>query len=277
MCKMNPGSTIRTMRLLLAPCLLAFCLCTSEDLGPMPKLSPPAWQDGETSCYEVTRNDTVLYRSRVVIAFDEEVREPAASGASAADTARVIPTLIATSVVEPLHAESYFFDSVAVVVRRDNLTPLRSSRSLETDISDMEVSARYQNGRAVVSKQTVDGIQESNLRLPPRAYANDAVQTFLRAVPPVSGTVFRINLVVPIDVRILPVKVSVLGTKLIKTALGDIICREILLSSPGREARLWYELAEPHRFVGMEDRGNGTQVLLTSYQANSADTLHAAR
>lgn len=274
---MNFGSTIRIMRLLLAPCLLAVCLCASEDLGPMPKLVPPAWQDGETSGYEVTRDDAVLYRSRVVIAFDEEVREPGASGASAADTTRAIPTLVVVSVVEPLHAESYFFDSVAVVVRRDDLTPLRSFRSLETDISDMEVSARYEPGRVVVNKQTVDGVQESGLRLPPRSYANDAMQTLLRAVPPVSGTVFRINLVVPIDFRTLPVKVSVLGTKLIKTALGDIMCREILLSSPGREARLWYELAEPHRFVGMEDRGNGTQVLLTSYQANTADTLHAAR
>ena len=275
---MNRGRRPTLGRLLsagfrLSAALLAFCVCSATYRSPMPELVPPQWQDGETAVYDITRSDTVLYRSRIVIQFDEEIPRPVDGAAS--DTAGAVATLVTTNVVLPVEAPSYFFDSVTVVMRRADLRPLRSFRTLSTDISDVEVSVRYEPDRAFVSKQTVDGIQEDVLRLPARSYANDAVQTLLRAVPLVPGTTFRIDLVLSMDLRALPVTVSVLGTKVISTSLGDIMCREVELSSPGRVARLWYELAEPHRFVGMLDKSNLTRVVISSWQA-SADTLQPA-
>ncbi len=258
---------VRALKVLLAAGALLVSACMTEDMGPMPVLEVPQWQDGETSVYEISRNDSTLYRSTVTLAFDEEV-----GNAGQGDSARTIPTLVATNVVEPLSDAEYFFDSVEVVFRRDNLTPLRTYRSVETEISESEIVARYGRGRVQVGKQTVDGSVQQDLPLPGRFQSYDMVQTWLRCVPLVSGTTFRENLVVPLEVRTVPVKVLVLGTKLVTAGVGDIMCREVVLMLPNREVKFWYELAQPHRFVGLMDTQNETQMLLQSFQPARADS-----
>ncbi len=255
--------------LFLAGCLL-FVACVTEDLGPMPAFEVPQWQDGETSGYVVTRNDSALYRSVVTLEFDEEMGDVAQS-----DSVRIVPTLIVTNVVQPLSGADWYFDSVQVVFRRDALSPLRTFRSVETDISQFELTARYAPGRVQIEKQTIDGGTEEELRLPSRFHSYDMVQTWLRAVPLVSGTSFRDNLVIPFEFRTVPVKFLVLGTKLVTTKIGDIMCREIVLILPTREVRFWYELAQPHRFVGLNDTQNNTQMLLESFQLAHNDTVPA--
>jgi hypothetical protein len=99
------------------------------------------------------------------------------------------------------------------------------------------------------------------------------VQTWLRSVPLASGTNFRDNLVVPFEFRTVPVKIMVLGTKLVSTRLGDLMCREVVLILPNREVKFWYELAQPRRFVGLRDSQNETQMLLVSFQPGHTDTL----
>ncbi len=237
----------------------------------MPEFEIPQWQDGETSVYVVTRNDSALYRSVVSLEFDEEMGDAAQS-----DSARVIPTLVVTNVVVPLPDAEWFYDSVQVVLRRDNLLPLRTFRSVETDISEFEITARYSRGKVQVEKQTIDGTTEEELRLPGRFHSYDMVLAWLRAVPLVSGTSFRNNLVIPFEFRTVPVRFLVLGTKLISTRVGDIMCREIVLILPTREVRFWYELAQPHRFVGLNDTQNDTKMVLESYRASHADSLPPA-
>jgi hypothetical protein len=266
------GGGLRACWLRLAACgCMVMLACLSEDLGPMPTFEVPRWQDGETSVYVVTRNDSILYRSVVTLQFDEEMGDPGQE-----DSVRVLPTLIVTNVVQPVAEAEWFFDSVQVVFRRDNLSPLRTFRSVETDISQFEIAARYARGKVQIEKQTIDGTTDENLRLPARYHSYDMVQTWLRAVPLVSGTSFRDNLVIPFEFRTVPVKLLVLGTKLIPARIGDIMCREIVLILPTREVRFWYELAQPHRFIGLNDAQNNTQMVLESYQAGHADSLTGA-
>ena len=259
-----------TLKMVLAAGCLLVAACMVEDLGPMPALETPQWQDGETSVYQVTRNDSAVYRSTVTLAFDEEI-----GSADQGDSVRVVPTLVATNVVEPLSDAEYFSDSVQVVFRRDSIAPLRTYRSVETDISEFEISARYGRGHVQIEKQTIDGSVQQELRLPGRFHSYDMIQTWLRCVPLVSGTTFHDNLVVPLEFRTVPVKVLVLGTKLVTTGVGDIMCREIVLILPNREVKFWYELAQPHRFVGLNDAQNATQMLLESFQPAHADSLPA--
>ncbi len=265
------GRAAHDAGLWVAACgLLLSAACVTEDLGPMPAFEVPQWQDGEVSVYVVTRNDSALYRSVVSLEFDEEMGD-----ASQSDSIRVIPTLVVTNVVQPLPDAEWFYDSVQVVLRRDSLSPLRTFRSVETDISEFELSARYLRGRVQIEKQTIDGTTDEELRLPGRFHSYDMVQTWLRAVPLLSGTSFRDNLVIPFEFRTVPVKFLVLGTKLIATSLGDIMCREIVLILPTREVRFWYELAQPHRFVGLNDSQNNTKMVLESYRASHVDSLPA--
>lgn len=256
-------------RFIAALVLLAVFGCnTSLELGPMPKLVPPEWQDGEVSTYTVSHYDTARYQYTLALAFDEQ----AAPGLG--DTPPV-PTLVVTSITEPLGDEDYFFDSAVVTCRRDSLRPLRSERRIETGIAEFEISARYDRGKVSITKVTVDGINEDVLALPPRTYSTDAIQTFLRAVPPDPGSSFRFNLCIPMEFRTVPVRVQVLGTKLVTTPLGDIMCRELSVLSPGRDVRYWYELAEPRRFVGTYDAQTEIRTVLTTWQAAAIDTFPA--
>jgi len=253
------GGKIGHRTLVLASLLVAAIAgCVSDDQGP--GLAPPAWQDGESAGYEILRNDSAIYRVRVRLVFSEELPAVRAAG-------EPVPTVLVTSTAEPGEGGEYFYDSLTVVLRRDSLMPLRSYRSIETGISELEVAARFEPGRVTISKTTVDGVQEEGLRLPRGCYSQDVLGTVLRAVPLAPGTSFRTNLVVPVDFRVVPVKVQVLGTKLVGTGLGDILCREVAVSSPGRETRFWVELAEPRRLVGLRDLQSRTEMRLVSYEA----------
>ena len=99
----------------------------AEDLGPMPVFEVPQWQDGETSVYVVTRNDSALYRSVVTLAFDEEMGNVAQS-----DSIRIVPTLIVTNVVQPLSGSDWYFDSVEVVFRPGGVKAMGALASITT-------------------------------------------------------------------------------------------------------------------------------------------------
>jgi hypothetical protein len=218
----------------------------------------------------------------VTIAFDEEMDPTPASegGGGLPERERSqsgpVATGVMTGVVEPVAADVYFFDSAVVVFRRDSLKPLRSYRSVETDISEFEITARYDRARALVRKQTVDGTVEDEVKLPERTYSVDMIPVVLRGLPLDPGVHFRMNLVVPMEFRTIGVKVQVLGTKLVSTGLGDIMCREVVVIFPSREVRYWLELAQPHRFVGMRDMESETQSLLTDYSPAHVDSAGPA-
>ena len=235
--------------------LLGAC---AEPGSPMPELVPPAWRDGETSVYHVIKGDSVQFRSTTVLRFDEEFG---------------VPTTVVTTTVVPVESQRYFLDSSMVVFHRDSLVPRRSTQSLETDIALFDIEARYEGKRVFIRKQSIDGVEERTLRLEPRSYDNEMVRTLLRTVPLVSGTSFRISSVAPMDLRAVPVDVMVLGTKQVTCGLGDILCREVVLITPAKEVRLWYEIEQPHRLVALLDQESDTEVLLAAYSASTPDTL----
>ncbi len=245
------------LRWLIALVVL-FLACPGDKKSPMPELVVPEWQDGEISVYHISRNDSVLYRSQVGLRLDEEFG---------------VPTVVVTITVEPVMARHYFSDSSVVVFHRDNLTPLRSFRNIETDIGFFDIEARYDKRKVFVRKRSIDGIEEQQFKLPANSYDNEMVPVFLRSVPLVSGTNFSIKTVVPLDMRIVPVDVMVLGTKNVTSWLGNVMCREVALITPYKEVRFWYELEEPHRLIGLRDPETETEMLLAGYTRARADTL----
>jgi hypothetical protein len=253
----------------LAAVLLLGAACTTTfDSGPVPRLAPPAWRDGERAVYFASRGDSLLYQTTVSISLDEEADPGPGEGPA-------VPTVEVTSVTEALEDGQYFFDSGVVIFRRADIVPLHSRRTVETELSDFDIETRYARTRAFIRKETVDGVTDQTLELPPNTFSNDISQTLLRSVPPTPGLVFRINLLVPMEFRTLPARVQVLGTKLIETGLGDIICREISVLTPGRETRHWVELAEPRRYIGMRDMLSETQAVIVEYTPAHADSLPA--
>ncbi|MEO0086179.1 MAG: hypothetical protein ABIK37_06055, partial [candidate division WOR-3 bacterium] len=145
----------RLVWLLIAAGLVGLWNCGVQDHGLI--LSPPEWKDGERAGYEIVRNDSVVYRTWLKVELSEEV---------AGVQGIRIPTVVVTSMVEPGEGGEYFFDSLTVVLRRDSLRPLRSYRSITSGVSELEVEARFDPGRAVITKTTVDGVQQGSVGLP---------------------------------------------------------------------------------------------------------------
>jgi len=249
---------MRIHLLVVLVCGLLFLACPPDPAAAMPELVPPDWQDGEVARYDIVRGDTVLFRSVVSLRFDEEFGTP---------------TAVVTTTVEPDQARQFFYDSSEVVFHRDSLRPIRSYRSLETDIGLFDIEARYDGDIVTVRRQSIEGIEEKRLKVDGPAFDNEMVSTMLRSVPLSPATEFTIRSFVPIDLRALHLDVTVLGTKLVPTGVGELMCREVLVETPNREVRFWYELEEPHRMAGMTDPTNGTEMRLAGYTAAEDDSL----
>lgn len=254
-------SILRVVRVIVligsvgAVLLLARCLHSEE--APL-TLVAPEWRDGELSEYEVVRRDTVLFRRRVLVEFDE---------------AAARPLVVVTSVIEPFAVKVYLTESVIYSLRRFSLRPEWLYRQVITELTISEVTARWEEGNVRIRKETIDGSEERSLRVAEGTLAAEMMRVALRGLPLVSGTEFRTRTVIPFEFRSEPVTVAVLGTKLVKTRLGDILCREVAIIEGRRRQSLLYELAQPHRLVEAREPDGLTRMVLVGYIPERVDTL----
>lgn len=237
--------------------LVLFFACVGEGSSRAPVLLAPEWRDGELSEYEVVRRDTVLFRRRVLLEFDEEAARP---------------LVVVTSVVEPFAARVYLTESIVFALRRFSLKPEWLYRQTVTELTIAEVTARWENGTVTIRKETIDGSDERSFRIPEGSHAAEMYRVALRGLPLEPGTEFRIRAVIPFELRTEPVTVAVLGTKSVKTRLGDILCREVVLVEGRRRQSLLYELAQPHRLVEARDPDGFTRMVLVGYRPEHLDT-----
>ncbi|MBM3315474.1 hypothetical protein FJY71_06515 [candidate division WOR-3 bacterium] len=246
----------RLSLVMLACCLLgAGC---GDERRPEPVLVTPEWQDGEVSEYDIVRRDTVVFRRRVLLEFDEE---------------SAVPLVVVTSTVVPEEARIYLADSMAFALRRFSLKPEWSYRLVTTDVSISEVFARWDEGGVDIRKETVEGGDERRLKVAVGCFSAEMMQTVLRGMPLEPGSESRTRVLIPLEFRVTPVRVSVLGTKLVSTPLGDILCREVEVAERDRHLRLLYELDQPHRLVEVRDPDTRTQTLLVRYVPGRPDTV----
>lgn len=224
--------------------------------APVPQLVAPEWQDGETATYEVVRNDSVQFRRTLRLEFDEE---------------SAVPLVIITSVVVPESAPVFFRDSSVAALRRFSLKPAWTFRAISTDVSASEVETRYDDGMATVRKETIEGGEDRDLKLPVDCYSAEALAVTLRGLPLEPGRSYRAHVLIPLEFRVEPVDIHVLGTRRITTAIGDIVCREVEVVESRRRLRLAYELAQPRRLVSVRDAGNATETVLVDYVPGGVD------
>ncbi len=241
--------------LIVVMVLLPGCSPASK---PLPELTPPDWQDGETALYEIVRNDSVLYTRKTIVQFDEEEGEP---------------TVVITNIVQGQTAPFFFFDSTTFALTRYTLTPRWSYRVVSTEISITEVEADFEPERIELRKTTVDGSERKDFKNTKNTYGIEMLQHLFRALPLDPGLNFQLNIIIPLEFRTSRVDVTVLGTKMVSTPLGDILCREVNAVAPRRQLRLLYELAQPHRLIAIRDVENGTETRLVGFSIPATDTL----
>lgn len=225
---------------------------------PLPQLTPPGWQDGETAVYQVIRNDSVIFTRTTTLRYDEE------SGA---------PVLLFTNVVRTESVPFYFFDSTTFALTRFTILPIWSYRTVATEISISEVQAEFESDRVELRKETVDGIEEKLFRLNKNTYGIEMLPQLFRTIPLEPGLSFQVNAIVALEFRTIPVSVKVLGTKLVKTSIGDILCREVEAIAPQRHLRLLYELTDPHRLIAIRDLENSTETVIVDFSIQDLENL----
>lgn len=230
--------------------------CGPARRNALPGLTAPQWQDGETSTYEVVRADSILFERVTQVRFDEESGKP---------------SIRVTSVVRSRQAEVFFHDSTVFALRRFSLRPLWSFRAVRTAMAELEVAARYERGRVSVRKAFIEGEEERVLEAGADAFGVEVLPVVLRALELTPGATFALKAVVGLELRVVPTEVTVLGTRLAVTPVGDILCREVELRSNRRRVSLLFELAEPHRLVALEDEENESETRLVGYAAAGAE------
>lgn len=241
--------------------------CPSRPPARKIGLTLPQIKDGEVSVYEVAAGETVLYRSETRVHFSEELANPAGSSAP-------VPTLELTTTVYTVAAPLYFYDSSVVILRRDVLTPLRSTRFVETDVGRFEIQSHYdEQTRVRITKRSIDGTETQQFRLPPNSLDNEMVPFALRGMSLEPSARLHLSIVLPLSMRIVPAEARVLGTKLVSTRLGDIMCREVELSMQGGKVRLWYELAPPRRLVMLFNPDRRNELRLVAYHPGEDSVL----
>lgn len=232
-------------------------LCTPVS-PPLPEFTPPDWQDGESTSYEIVRNDSVLYTRKTTVQFDEIQEEP---------------VVVFTNIVAGQTVPFYFFDSTTFVLTRYTFQPLWSYRVVATEISITEVEADFAEDKIELRKTTIDGVARKDFRNPKTTYSIEMLQHLFRAVPLEPGLKFALNVVIPLEFRTTRVDVTVLGTKMVSTPLGDILGREVGVTAQRRQLRLLYELAPPHRLIAIRDLDNATETRLVDFSIPKPDTL----
>ena len=110
----------------------------------MPAFEVPQWRDGETSVYVVTRNDSALYRSAVILEFDEEMGDVGQN-----DSVRVVPTLVVTNVVEPLPDIDFNIRAGNTLVGYVSLDQVRKSQAGTLGFGVSEVNRIEEDALAV--------------------------------------------------------------------------------------------------------------------------------
>jgi len=253
--------TIRHFTRVLCLCQFALSVfhfaCTPAP-QPLPQLTPPGWQDGETAVYQVIRNDSVLFIRTTTLRYDEE------SGT---------PVLLFTNVVRTESAPFYFFDSTTFVLTRFTLLPVWSYRTVATEISISEVEVEFKSERVELRKETVDGIEEKSFPANKKTFGIEMLPQLFRTIPLEPGISFQVNAIVGLEFRTIPVTVKVLGTKNVNAPIGNILCREVEALAPQRNLRLLYELADPHRLIAIRDIENSTESILVDFTVLETESL----
>ncbi|MEO0009290.1 MAG: hypothetical protein ABIK51_02085 [candidate division WOR-3 bacterium] len=237
------------MKLKLTLLLLLLAVC-SPPQNPFPELTPPGWIDGETSVFSVRRNDSLVFRRTITVELDEEAGEP---------------VLVFRSVVESESAPFFFLDSTIFTLTRYTLKPCWLYRVVASEISISEVEVTFDADAITLQKNTIDGTSKLTLKPVPYSYCMEMLPMLLRAVPLDPGLKFTLSGIIPLEMRTQPVQVKILGTRLVATPLGEILCREIETATRGRTVRLLYELADPHRLVAIRDEENSTETVLSQF------------
>jgi hypothetical protein len=218
-----------------------------------PKASEPwisrraPWSDGEVSCFDVVKDDSVVGRSVYTI------RATDVRGRRAWEILGVNSS-----------ADGGLHDSVAATLSYDELRSLGSVQVRNMIARLDTVVSRYDRDKVTI---TARAGQSQALPISANTFDNSILVIVLRALDLKPDAHFLLTSVASFGPWTKPADVQVLGEDTVTVPAGRFACRKVALQLAGWTMNLWYEGAAPHRYVKFENRNNNSTAVLTSYKA----------
>jgi len=258
------GSAIRVFRV---PVFVALAVLLAGSGCPRPKQSPQPWltrhahwPDGEVSRYDVLRADTVVGQAIIRVRHDREQGQPAYAVISV--NSSVTPGRLEGQVSNlPL----LLHDSIAAWLTADSLKPLRSFQIRNLLNRQDTVVSIYQAGKVTV---TANGSFTGTLAAPENTFDNSILVMAIRSLELAPGAHYALTSLAAFGPWTKPADVDVEGEELVTVPAGTFACYKLNLEIAGYALNLWYEKAEPRRYVRFENRSNNSVAVLTGYETD---------
>jgi hypothetical protein len=236
--------------------LALFSGCSKPKAGPavvswIPKHAD--WPDGETSYYDVLRNDTVTGKTVFRIFETQLAGKPVYEIAG-------VNTALAEGITV-LH------DSIGAILTRDSLRSLSAFQVRNRMSGQDTIISRYEPAvRAGKVILTSNGGRTQTLAAPDNTFDNSILMMAIRALDLKPGAHYLLTSVASFGPWTKPADVEVTGEETITVPAGEFACHKVTLQIAGYTLGLWYERREPHRYVRFENRGNNSVAVLTGYE-----------
>jgi hypothetical protein len=213
-------------------------------------LVAPAWENGEKLYYNIIANDKVIGSAHYSIFFDLNADIP------------VYIIQLVTSTAPPFE---YFYDTSIVCFRRDNFAPIWAWRKVESAMGYNIATTRYNENKAEIWKETIDGSESNELQFNPPCFDNEMVLVLFRALRFQKARKYDFNVIVPMTLQTISNSVRKLGKTTINTTAGSFECDKIQLRFSNRIYNIFYERNEPRRLIRYQEKDSNIGLELAGF------------
>jgi hypothetical protein len=211
----------------------------------------PNWKNGEKFSYEVRFRDTLIGSMNYLITD------------TLFDKIKAYQIKVITNVGL---RDQNTADTVALIVRQQNLKPLYSSRVLKTPQLEVKFKAQYLKNKVRVNLELPEGVKQTDIDFPKDGYDNDEITMILRALNLKPGAKYTFKDISPMAITIYNEEITVLNPEKVKTPLGEFLCNKVKLKVVGKEAEIWYQRERPYHMVKYADLQSGMVMLLKGFK-----------
>lgn len=224
---------MKKVRFLLFGLIILMTFCTKKE-GVGLRLSAPQWVDNEMNKYQITVAGMPLGSYVLTIKL----------GQIGADETIEITAL--TFVTGP-GGETR--DSSWMVLRRDDLKPIKSTKILVTQGAMLKSEIAYTKDKASLKATLPMGEKSLDIPIGVNHFDNEQVTTLLRAIDLGPTEEKELNVVVGLGGTSVPLKVKAMGEEKITVPAGEIACNKYQMTVAGRPIDTWYEKTGMKRMV----------------------------
>ena len=217
--------------------ILLGVFCAKQE-APGIRLSPPKWTDNEVNQYQV------LVGGQPSGSYIMSIRLSQIGADSTIE-------LSALTYIKVASGETR--DSSWMVLRRDNLRPIKSVKVLNTHGVTLSSEVTYSRDKAAIKAKIPSGEKSVDIPIGINHFDNDEITTLLRALELKPDEEKELNTVTGLGGTSIPVKIKITGEEKLTVPAGEFECNKYQMTLAGRAIEVFYEKTGMKRMVKYHD------------------------